>query len=156
MPPTRSNHSSLDGGSSNNASGVNGYDNINYPITWSLINGLEMYYLPALVVFGSLGNCLSVYVVFASKMRRTSSSFYLGALAVSDTGFLMSVLTAWLGLINVNVVNMQGFCQFFVYLTYVCSFLSAWCGASCVSFCFYCVCVCVYRILSRRVVDNNN
>ncbi|XP_058793250.1 thyrotropin-releasing hormone receptor [Phymastichus coffea] len=101
---------------------------LHYSIAWQVITFLEIYYLPVLVVLGSLGNCLSVYVVFASKMRRTSSSFYLAALAVSDTGFLASIFVAWLGLswTNVQIMNKQGFCQFFVYLTNVCSFLSAW------------------------------
>lgn len=91
-----------------------------------LINGLEIYYLPLLVGLGSLGNCLSVYVVFATKMRRSSSNFYLAALAVSDTGFLVSLLFVWLGVVNVNLYSKSGFCQFFVYLPNVCSFLSAW------------------------------
>jgi hypothetical protein len=106
---------------------TDGENTINYPFVWKLINGLEMYYIPILVVLGSFGNCLSIYIVFATKMHRTSSSFYLAALALSDTGFLISMFIAWLGLVNVQLVNQQGFCQFFVYLTNVCSFLSTWC-----------------------------
>lgn len=106
-----------------------------YPLASSVINVIEFYYTPALVAFGALGNCLSVYVVFATKMRRTSSSFYLAALALSDTGFLLSVLVNWLGLYyDVQILNQQGFCQFLVYLTNVCSFLSSWCVCVCVLF----------------------
>lgn len=94
-----------------------------YPLASSVIGAIETYYTPALVAFGALGNCLSVYVVFASKMRRTSSSFYLAALALSDTGFLMSLMATYYD----NLLNQQGFCQFLIYLSNVCSFLSSWC-----------------------------
>lgn len=90
------------------------------------LHGLQMYYVPFLVYFGSLGNSLSVCVFFGTKMRRTSSNFYLAALAISDTGFLLSLFIVWLGMIEVKLFDRQGFCQFFVYLTTVCSFLSAW------------------------------
>lgn len=111
---------------SNNSNAIDANVIGNYQLAWLVMNTLEMYYLPILVVIGSFGNLLSVYVVFASKMRRTSSSFYLAALALSDTGFLMFILLGWLGIVNIQLIHEQGFCQFFVYCPYVCSFLSAW------------------------------
>ena len=95
-------------------------------LIFTLLHGFQMYYIPILVYFGSLGNCLSVCVFFGTKMRRTSSNFYLAALAITDTGFLVSLFVVWLGMVEVKLFNKQGFCQFFVYLTTVCSFLSAW------------------------------
>lgn len=86
----------------------------------------QMYYTPALVCVGTLGNCLSVCVFFRTKMRRSSSSFYLAALAISDTGFLVSLLIAWLNMVGVGIFNRPGYCQFFVYLPTLCSFLSVW------------------------------
>ena len=97
-----------------------------FPLLWKLIDVLEFYYLPALVVFGSLGNILSAFVVLTTNMKRSSSSYYLAALAISDTGFLVSQIVAWLALVNIDLHNRYGFCQFFVFLTSLCSFLSAW------------------------------
>lgn len=91
-----------------------------------LLHAFQMYYVPLLVYLGSLGNCLSVCVFFCTKMRRTSSNFYLASLAISDTGFLLSLFITWLGMVEVKLYDTQGFCQFFTYLTTVCSFLSAW------------------------------
>lgn len=85
------------------------------------------YYTPILVLLGLLGNCLSVYVFFGTKLRYSSSSIYLGALAISDSGFLVVVFVTWLRIVNVsNLFNRHGFCQFFVYLSTFCSFLSVW------------------------------
>ncbi|XP_076287314.1 C-C chemokine receptor type 1-like isoform X2 [Lasioglossum baleicum] len=87
---------------------------------------LQLYYTPILVYLGSLGNCLSVIVFFGTKLCQYSSSVYLGALAISDTGFLVSVFVAWLGMLEVGLFNRPGFCQFFIYLTTLCSFMSVW------------------------------
>ncbi|XP_047343364.1 thyrotropin-releasing hormone receptor isoform X2 [Vespa velutina] len=95
-------------------------------LTEAILRGIQLYYTPILVYLGSLGNCLSVCVFFGTKLRRSSSSIYLGALAISDTGFLISVFVVWLNMVNIGIFNEQGFCQFFIYLTTLCSFLSVW------------------------------
>nr|KAF7434385.1 hypothetical protein H0235_002576 [Vespula pensylvanica] len=95
-------------------------------LTEAILRGVQLYYTPILVYLGSLGNCLSVCVFFGTKLRRSSSSIYLGALAISDTGFLISVFVVWLNMVNIGIFNEQGFCQFFIYLTTLCSFLSVW------------------------------
>ncbi|XP_018340179.1 PREDICTED: thyrotropin-releasing hormone receptor-like [Trachymyrmex septentrionalis] len=94
------------------------------------INGffqnIQRYYAPILVFLGLLGNCMSVFVFFGTKLRYSSSSIYLGALAISDSGFLMTVFVSWLKMVHVDLFNRQGFCQFFIYLASLCSFLSVW------------------------------
>ncbi|XP_011299484.1 neuropeptides capa receptor [Fopius arisanus] len=87
---------------------------------------IQMYYTPVLVSLGTLGNCLSVYVFFYTKMRRASSSWYLAALVISDTGFLVAVFVVWLNMVGIGIFNLEGYCQFFVYLSTLCSFLSVW------------------------------
>lgn len=87
---------------------------------------IEMYYVPTLVYLGSLGNFISILIFFRSKLKQSSSSVYLGALAISDTGFLISLFISWLTGVNVNLFNKPGFCEFFVYFTTLCSFLSVW------------------------------
>ncbi|XP_015182028.1 PREDICTED: thyrotropin-releasing hormone receptor [Polistes dominula] len=95
-------------------------------LTEEILRGIQLYYTPILVYLGSFGNCLSVYVFFGTKLRQNSSSIYLGALAISDTGFLISLFVVWLDMVDIGIFNMQGLCQFFIYFTTVCSFLSVW------------------------------
>ncbi|CAD6239853.1 GSCOCG00002391001-RA-CDS [Cotesia congregata] len=98
------------------------------PNDWAeaTMTGIQMYYTPVLVSLGTLGNCLSIYVFFRTKMRRVSSSWYLSALVISDTGFLISLLVAWLNMVGIGLFNRPGYCQFFIYLPTLCSFLSVW------------------------------
>lgn len=91
------------------------------------LQDIQRYYTPILVFLGLLGNCLSMYVFFGTKLRYSSSSIYLGALAISDSGFLVVVFVPWLRMVYVvDLFNRQGFCQFFIYLATLCSFLSVW------------------------------
>ncbi|CAL1685987.1 unnamed protein product [Lasius platythorax] len=91
-----------------------------------LLQDIQRYYTPILVHLGLLGNCLSVCVFFGTKLRYSSSSIYLGALAISDTLFLVTVFVVWLTMVKVDLFNRWGFCQFFIYLSTLCSFLSVW------------------------------
>ncbi|XP_047524715.1 rhodopsin, GQ-coupled isoform X2 [Pieris napi] len=91
------------------------------------VNNLYLYYTPILTILGSIGNLLSVYVFFISKLRLQSTSQYLSALAVSDTVFLLQLLAPWLSAMRVTSIFFTGgFCQVFVYLSYVSCCLSAW------------------------------
>uniref|UniRef100_A0A8D9B780 Thyrotropin-releasing hormone receptor n=2 Tax=Cacopsylla melanoneura TaxID=428564 RepID=A0A8D9B780_9HEMI len=87
---------------------------------------LQLYYTPLLVGLGSIGNILSVFVFFGTKLRKLSSSYYLSALASSDTGFLVTLFAVWLNMIDIPWFTNDGICQISIYLTYVCSFLSVW------------------------------
>lgn len=91
-----------------------------------LVERIELCYSLALIILGTLGNCISVLVFFTTKLRKLSSSFYLAALAVSDTGFLIALFISWLNSIGVPLFNVSGVCEVDNYLIYVCSFLSAW------------------------------
>lgn len=101
-------------------------DLVELGLTENILLSVQLYYTPILVYFGSLGNCLSLIVFFGTKLCQYSSSIYLGALAISDTGFLISVFVVWLNMVGVGLFNRQGFCQFFIYLTTLCSFMSVW------------------------------
>ncbi len=89
-------------------------------------NFLTLYYTPSLVCFGSIGNILSVLVFFKTKLRKLSSSYYLAALGISDTCFLIGLLVPWLNFVNINIYNKNVYCQFFTYFSGLCSFLSVW------------------------------
>ncbi|CAH4039012.1 unnamed protein product [Pieris brassicae] len=92
-----------------------------------IVTNLYLYYTPILTILGSIGNLVSVYVFFISKLRLQSTSQYLSALAVSDTVFLLQLLAPWLSAVQVTSIFFTGgFCQVFVYLSYVSCCLSAW------------------------------
>lgn len=91
-----------------------------------VLQDIQRYYTPILVHLGLLGNCLSVCVFFGTKLRYFSSSIYLGALAISDAIFLVTVFVVWLAMVEIDLFNRWGFNQFFVYLSTFCSFLSVW------------------------------
>ncbi|KAG5875167.1 hypothetical protein JTB14_033744 [Gonioctena quinquepunctata] len=88
---------------------------------------LLMYYIPVMIVVGFVGNILSCLVLLTTHLKHRSSSYYLAALAVADTGCLVCILVVYFSSNEIfDLFNKQGFCQAFLYLTYVCSFLSVW------------------------------
>ncbi|XP_011862235.1 PREDICTED: thyrotropin-releasing hormone receptor-like [Vollenhovia emeryi] len=97
-----------------------------YRLRDDFLQDIQWYFTPIIVFLGLLGNCLSMCVFFGTKLRYSSSSIYLGALAISDSGFLVAVFVPWLRILQVDLFNRHGFCQFFIYLGYICSFLSVW------------------------------
>lgn len=99
-----------------------------YELTFAYKVGdiLTHYYTPTLVLSGSIGNILSVIVFFNTKLRKLSSSYYLAALGISDTCFLLGAFVPWLNYININIYNRNYYCQFFTYISGLCSFLSVW------------------------------
>ncbi|CAH0716685.1 unnamed protein product, partial [Brenthis ino] len=92
-----------------------------------VVSDLYLYYTPLLVCLGSIGNLVSVFVFYSSKLRLQSTSQYLSALAISDTIFLLQLLPPWLSAAQVtSLFYTGGFCQVFVYVSYVSCCLSAW------------------------------
>lgn len=94
--------------------------------TLSTVELFQFYYTPILVYMGGIGNMLSVYIFLTPKLRKLTSSYYLSALAISDTVFLIALFIVWLAMIEIDVFNQPGACQILVYLTSTCSFLSVW------------------------------
>lgn len=95
----------------------------------SVLSGIEQfqfYFTPVIVYLGSIGNGLSVFVFFSTKLKKLSSSYYLAALAISDNIFLACMFVVWLRFVEIDLFNKWGWCQLIVYLTSVCSFLSVW------------------------------
>lgn len=51
---------------------------------------INIFLPPFLIIFGLIGNCLSLYVFYKSdKKIKTSANFLMKALAFSDSGFLI-------------------------------------------------------------------
>ena len=87
---------------------------------------MDMFFVPTLVGFGICGNTLSFIAFTFSSLRCLSSSVYLAALSLADTGFLLCVFASWSSNIGVTIYHQPGWCQIFVYCTYIFSFLSVW------------------------------
>lgn len=93
------------------------------------------YFTPVILVVGFLGNLLSLYVFLSRNMRGISASTYLASLSTSDLLTLIFYVTVeWIrrGLVYVRpdlkltFIDVEGLCQFQLYMSYVSRFLSAW------------------------------
>lgn len=91
-----------------------------------VLSVINFYYIPALVLFGSIGNILSVLVFFKTKLKKLSSSYYLAALGLSDTCYLVGLFIPWLNLVDIKIYTLEVYCQFFTFFSNLCSFLSVW------------------------------
>lgn len=87
---------------------------------------LDQYLLPVIIITGLVGNLVSFLVFCCTYLRRLSSSVYLSALAVADFVFLVALFFNWINGLGVRLIHADGWCQFFIYVTYVASFLSVW------------------------------
>lgn len=88
---------------------------------------LDKAYTPLLCFLGFLGNSLSLAVFcLDSKYRSQSSSYYLSALAVSDTGFLVSLFAVWLEGFVGGVITNPFMCPLVMYLGQVTCFTSVY------------------------------
>ena len=62
---------------------------IQYTFAWSkeqqLANVLELVIRPFLIVFGTIGNGLSFYIMRQGSLKKMSTCFYLSILALADT-----------------------------------------------------------------------
>ena len=87
---------------------------------------LNLYYVLLLILVGVFGNFFSFLVFTTTDMKLRSSSRYLAALAVSDLGFLITMLVLWFKNVGIDLFNRHGWCQVLVYANSVCSSLSVW------------------------------
>jgi len=91
-----------------------------------LIHYLDLYLVPVIALVGLIGNVLSFVVFVGTYIRHLSSSIYLAALSVADSGFLLCILVSWGVNSGLDLFTQNGWCQTFIYLTYVSTFLSVW------------------------------
>lgn len=87
---------------------------------------VQFFAIPILVILGTIGNVFSILTLSSSPLRKFSSSVYLISLAVSDTVFLLCLLSVWVSEIGINLHSTYGWCQLLMYFTYVASFMSVW------------------------------
>ena len=110
--------------SSRNTSTIHTLTQDNLLLLATIVKYTNLYYIPILITIGLIGNTISFVVFTRAPLRTLSSSVYLAALSLTDTGFLLSISVSWMVNIRVDLYHKEGWCQTFVYLTYVFSFLS--------------------------------
>ncbi|XP_065582545.1 5-hydroxytryptamine receptor 2A-like isoform X2 [Artemia franciscana] len=88
---------------------------------------MNFYYLAIAIIFGIFGNILSFAVFTRTHLKIRSSSYYLAALSLVDTGFLSALFVSWLVQVDIHILSSHNFvCQLFVYISSCCSWLSVW------------------------------
>ncbi|XP_041361987.1 neuropeptides capa receptor-like [Gigantopelta aegis] len=95
-------------------------------MTYRVAHILHTYVLPSDIFIGLMANLISILVFTGKDLRNLSSSVYVLAVLIADSGSLITMVAVWLEVLKYPINHMQGMCQFFVYLTYICSFLSVW------------------------------
>ncbi|XP_077494669.1 somatostatin receptor type 4-like [Amblyomma americanum] len=90
-----------------------------------VLDALNAAYMPVIIYLGLIGNILSLVTFLFTKLRTRTSSLYMGALAVSDSGFLIVLSFAWLSERGVNVYQ-HGLCLVTVFLTSTFACWSVW------------------------------
>lgn len=91
-----------------------------------LLSNIKLYYTPALIVAGVLGNCICATVLLTSKLRKLSCTIYLTAIAVTNSSFLAALFVIWLSRLNIQLYNTPGWCQFLTLISCASNFLSSW------------------------------
>ncbi|XP_014666195.1 PREDICTED: neuropeptides capa receptor-like [Priapulus caudatus] len=102
------------------------YDELYSMPAYTLLQSLNRYYTPVIIAVGVFGNLLSFVVFIFTYLNTRSSSYYLAALALADTLYLLTLLMVWITDMGVNIYHNNGWCQLLIYSSSVCSFLSVW------------------------------
>ena len=115
--------------------GLGSSDHDKMPWLWEVGVDTYAFLTPVILVWGIFGNSMSLRVFTSKFMKRLSSSYYLVALSAAHLVVLLSyVLLDWLnrglprwpGGHRVAVVNLNGVCHLFLYLSYTSRLLAVW------------------------------
>lgn len=93
---------------------------------YSSTAAIEIYYFPTLVIFGAIGNCLTIRVFLSKEWRKAPSSVYLTALAITNTLYLIYLCLNWMELMGYMRIDRPGLCHFALYLSMLLANLSVW------------------------------
>ncbi|KAL8595274.1 hypothetical protein ACOMHN_020027 [Nucella lapillus] len=93
-----------------------------------VIECIEMYLVPVLIVLGVGGSILGTVVLLATFLRFKFLSHLLVELNVSAAAFLLTLLLSWLARTRVDVFVVPGLCQLHVFSSHFFTFLTVWSG----------------------------
>nr|KAG5706373.1 hypothetical protein BaRGS_033134 [Batillaria attramentaria] len=78
---------------------------------FKLVQAINLYLIPVICGVGLAGGAGSFAVLTFTTFRYQPCSHYLAVLTVSDTGFLVALLIAWLTTLHPNLTAAPGYCQ---------------------------------------------
>ena len=87
---------------------------------------LRNIWIPMISAVGLIGNSLTLLVFANRKLKHTSSSIFLAALALVDNLFLLNLLLMWIDGVFYNIIRIPMVCELIMFVTYVTGFLSVW------------------------------
>ncbi|KAH7934096.1 hypothetical protein HPB49_021525 [Dermacentor silvarum] len=109
------------------------------PVAIQVLDFLNTAYMPIVIYLGLIGNLLSLVTFLCTKLRSRTSSLYMGALAASDSGFLVVLSFAWLSERGVNMYK-KDLCPATVFLSSAFACWSVWLTVSFTAERFLAVC----------------
>uniref|UniRef100_A0AC35FS15 G-protein coupled receptors family 1 profile domain-containing protein n=1 Tax=Panagrolaimus sp. PS1159 TaxID=55785 RepID=A0AC35FS15_9BILA len=81
-----------------------------------------LYILPSIIIFGVVGNVISLVAILHSRLRKTAANQYLILLTAADSVFLLALLMIWAKLDYLA----YNFCVLIEYILQVASYVSSW------------------------------
>ena len=117
-------------GSANDGDVGDAYDD---SVAQKILDFLNLYYLGVIICIGLLGNGRNIvlFILNPGRNERKSPSYYLTALAVADSVFIVTILVLWLSQFGFHLFTLPGFYQTFFYTSSTSSCIS---GTSAPSF----------------------
>ena len=117
-------------GSGNDGDVGDAYDD---SVAQKILDFLNLYYLGVIICIGLLGNGRNIvlFILNPGRNERKSPSYYLTALAVADSVFIVTILVLWLSQFGFHLFTLPGFYQTFFYTSSTSSCIS---GTSAPSF----------------------
>jgi len=110
--------------------------------------------IPIIVIFGLLGNTLSLSVYCMKSMKKAKCKVFLATLAVVDNIFLVVLAVNWINDYFYDILTEEFLCQITVYVTYVASSLSSWCVVGLSSERFIAICFPLQRVCRRGTTND--
>ena len=117
-------------GSGNDGDVGDAYDD---SVAQKILDFLNLYYLGVIICIGLFGNGRNIvlFILNPGRNERKSPSYYLTALAVADSVFIVTILVLWLSQFGFHLFTLPGFYQTFFYTSSTSSCIS---GTSAPSF----------------------
>ena len=97
------------------------------PLMYPPLYHFRKYAYPITIAFGIVGNSFIFYIFTRTKLKKPSTSRYLAAASIADSGFLCTTLfTNLFHFHDVAIESTVGPCQLIQFGNYVFTFLSTW------------------------------
>ena len=94
-----------------------------------ILDFLNLYFLGGIICMGLLGNGRNIVMFILSRNELRSPSYYLLAIALADTVFILTILNLWLSRFGFHLFLWPGFYQTFFYLSSTSSCISGECSS---------------------------